>query len=143
MGMKYINAIEGTKSGKIEPLTMALPPGQDVQAMFVVALFYGLYLSTLFHCLRWLIFTDEGWKIRKKISWTLLTVTVTLWALSTISKALQLLNTIHIASDANQKPTDTPQGSIGSTTTLPWMAVVIVSCNTSIDLFDLTTREHQ
>ncbi|PPQ91764.1 hypothetical protein CVT25_000589 [Psilocybe cyanescens] len=108
---------------------MALPPGQEVQAMFVLALFYGLYLSTLFHCLRWLIFTDEGWKVRKRISWTLLTVTIAIWALSTISKVFDIMNSINIVNDT--KPKSPPPGSIGSTTTLPWMAVVIVSQFTS------------
>ncbi|KIL57880.1 hypothetical protein M378DRAFT_1027498 [Amanita muscaria Koide BX008] len=41
--------------------------------MFVVTviaqtLLYGIYLETLIQCLRWLIFTDEGWKPQDKIN---------------------------------------------------------------------------
>ncbi|PPQ91765.1 hypothetical protein CVT25_000590 [Psilocybe cyanescens] len=107
---------------------MALPPGQQIQALFVSALFYGLYLTTLFHCLRWLIFTDDGWKVRKRISWTLLTVTIAIWALSTISKVLEIMNTIQVVV-VDTEPKSPPPGSIGSTTALPWMAVVIICAN--------------
>ncbi|KAM6492253.1 hypothetical protein JOM56_011977 [Amanita muscaria] len=31
------------------------------------ALLYGIYVATFIRCLRWLIFTDEGWKLREKI----------------------------------------------------------------------------
>ncbi|KAH9475516.1 hypothetical protein JR316_0012631 [Psilocybe cubensis] len=103
---------------------MALPPGQDVQAMFVVALIYGLYLSTLFHCLRWLIFTDEGWKARSRISWTLVTITIAIWVLSTISKVLQLIGAVHVADHASKPSTTTSQEYTGSTA-LPWMSVAI------------------
>lgn len=109
-------------------IQMALPPEQDVASIFVAALFYGLYLTTLFHCLRWLIFADEGWKIRKKIEWTNLSITVMIWVLATISRALELSNTmVQVANETKPKPPPPPPGSIGSTTTLPWMAVVIVS----------------
>ncbi|PFH47836.1 hypothetical protein AMATHDRAFT_6369 [Amanita thiersii Skay4041] len=32
---------------------------------FVQAILYGLYLATLMHTLRWLVFADEGWTLRK------------------------------------------------------------------------------
>ncbi|KAF8959370.1 hypothetical protein BDZ97DRAFT_1922901 [Flammula alnicola] len=117
---------------------MALPPDQDVASIFVGALFYGLYLATLFHCIRWLVFIDEGWRIRKKISWTMLIVTLTLWVLSTISRALELRNTmVQVVSESKPKPPPPPSGDIGSTTTLPWMAVVIcTNANVSTLLAD-------
>jgi hypothetical protein len=112
---------------------MALPPDQDVASIFVGALFYGLYLTTLFHCIRWLVFADEGWKVRKRISRTMLSTTIALWVLATISRALELRNTmVQVVSESKQPPPPPPSGSIGSTTTLPWMAVVIVSTSSEI-----------
>ncbi|KIL66414.1 hypothetical protein M378DRAFT_388773 [Amanita muscaria Koide BX008] len=34
-------------------------------SLFEKGLLFGLYLATLVHALRWLIFEDEGWKMRK------------------------------------------------------------------------------
>ncbi|KAF8185151.1 hypothetical protein BJ912DRAFT_973717 [Pholiota molesta] len=117
---------------------MALPPDQDVASIFVGALFYGLYLTTLFHCIRWLVFTDEGWKVRKRISWTMLSTTVALWVLATISRALELRNTmVQVVGESKPPAPPPPSGSIGSTTTLPWMAVVIcTNANVSTLLAD-------
>ncbi|KIL61473.1 hypothetical protein M378DRAFT_82541 [Amanita muscaria Koide BX008] len=39
------------------------------------ALLYGIYVATFIRCLRWLIFTDEGWKLRGKIPGPSLTMT--------------------------------------------------------------------
>ena len=47
------------------------------------ALLYGLYIATLSHCLRWLLYDDEGWSPRKRVSWAMLTVTVVIFLLST------------------------------------------------------------
>uniref|UniRef100_A0A8H7XMG4 Uncharacterized protein n=1 Tax=Psilocybe cubensis TaxID=181762 RepID=A0A8H7XMG4_PSICU len=103
---------------------MSLLPGQDVQVMFVIALVYGLYLSTLFHCLRWLIFTDEGWRVRSRISWTLVTITIAICTFSTISKVLQLISAVKVVDDANKTSASTSQEYTGSTKLL-WMSVVI------------------
>ncbi|KAM6499108.1 hypothetical protein JOM56_004616 [Amanita muscaria] len=40
------------------------------------ALLYGTYLATFIRWLRWLIFTDEGWKLREKIPGPSLTMAV-------------------------------------------------------------------
>ena len=51
-------------------------------------LLYGLYIGTLSHCLRWLLYDDKGWSYRKNISWAMLTVTVVIFLLSTGSLAV-------------------------------------------------------
>jgi hypothetical protein len=48
---------------------------------FVQAIFYGVYLITLLHSLRWLLFEDERWKIRS--AFNLPTLIVTLFLLMT------------------------------------------------------------
>ena len=60
--------------------------------LFLQALLYGFYLATLFHCLRWLVYTDDGWKLRagSKINKLMLVVTVLLFFLSTINLGLSI-----------------------------------------------------
>jgi hypothetical protein len=44
----------------------SLTDGQSyLVAIFTLALLYGIYLATVIQCFRWLIFTDEGWELRK------------------------------------------------------------------------------
>jgi hypothetical protein len=97
-----------------------LPAVLNVPYTFVSALFYGLYLSTVFHCLRWLVFADEGWKMRRRINWAMLSITIILWALSTISKALDLRTSMIVVENQT-----TP--AVDSATTLLLMGVVSVS----------------
>ncbi|KAF8636429.1 hypothetical protein AX17_003611 [Amanita inopinata Kibby_2008] len=65
-----------------------------VIATFVQAILYGLYISTLLHCLRWLTFRDEGWSLRKDIKWPMLIVTIAIFALSTSDIAASLVSTL-------------------------------------------------
>ncbi|KAM6489090.1 hypothetical protein JOM56_015502 [Amanita muscaria] len=46
-------------------------------------IFLGLYSASLMHCVRWLLFEDEGWRLRKKINWWLVTTTLLVFFLST------------------------------------------------------------
>jgi hypothetical protein len=58
-----------------------LPPfllPQAVAISFAGGIFLGLYFVSAAYANRWLIFTDEGWQIRKKIHWhTLVTTNLT------------------------------------------------------------------
>jgi hypothetical protein len=56
----------------------------------VQALLYGLYVATLVHCLRWLLYNDKDWSYRKDINWPMLAVTVVIFLLSTASLGLLL-----------------------------------------------------
>ncbi|KAF9477087.1 hypothetical protein BDN70DRAFT_995197 [Pholiota conissans] len=97
-----------------------LPDSQNVGATFASALFYGLYLTTLFHCLRWLAFTDDGWSFRKQINWPMLSITLILFGLLTLSRAINLQNTMsQVDGEGYSKP-----GEVFTTTRLTWMAVV-------------------
>ena len=59
-------------------------------ATFVQTLLYGIYVTTLAHCLRWLLLDDGGWKLRKKINWSMLIISILLFLLSTTDLALTL-----------------------------------------------------
>jgi hypothetical protein len=49
------------------------------------AILYGLYVGTSVHCLRWLLFDDKDWNVRKKIKWPMLTITMFLFILMTVN----------------------------------------------------------
>ncbi|KIJ41913.1 hypothetical protein M422DRAFT_780142 [Sphaerobolus stellatus SS14] len=55
---------------------MTLSPDKVLAEAWVDALFLGIYLTTFVRCLRWLVWADEGWKLRKKINWTMLIITL-------------------------------------------------------------------
>ncbi|KAF8178704.1 hypothetical protein BJ912DRAFT_1146192 [Pholiota molesta] len=97
-----------------------LPAALNVPYTFVSALFYGLYLSTVFHCLRWLVFADEGRKTRRKINWAMVSITIVLWALSTTSRALDLRSSMIVVENQTTPAVDPLQ----SATMLLWMDVL-------------------
>ncbi|KAF8887453.1 hypothetical protein CPB84DRAFT_1826903 [Gymnopilus junonius] len=76
---------------------MALPPNENVATLFIGALMYGIYFSTLLHCVRWLLFVDEGWKLRRlrEIHWPMLLVTFFLFVFSLTNLALALRSTMN------------------------------------------------
>ncbi|TFK33653.1 hypothetical protein BDQ12DRAFT_727593 [Crucibulum laeve] len=93
-------------------------PEQNVLAIFVEAILYGLYLATLLHCLRWMLYENEGWKIKKRISihWTMLTSTVLIFVCSFVNLILRLESTTQ---SIHPKPV-TP-----STPKMNWEAITI------------------
>ena len=59
-------------------------------SLFAQPVLYGIYIATLISCLRWLLFEDEGWELRKKVKWPILTVTLLVWASMTADLAILL-----------------------------------------------------
>ena len=57
-------------------------------ALFTQAALYGLYVATLIHCLRWLVYTDEGWKRRDRVNKLMLTATIIIFLCSTVNLVL-------------------------------------------------------
>jgi len=55
---------------------------------------FGLYLATLGHCLRWLLYEDQGWQLRKRVNWLMLSVTVMVFLLSSTDLGVTLRMTI-------------------------------------------------
>jgi len=58
--------------------------------VFIQAMLSGLYTATFVLCLRWLVFTDEGWKLRsrKQINWPMLILAVLVFGLATVDLLL-------------------------------------------------------
>ena len=58
---------------------------ESILPLFAQAIMYGLYVGTVVHCLRWLLFDDNDWTIRKKINWSMLAIGILLFILMTIN----------------------------------------------------------
>ena len=61
-----------------------------IYTTFVQTLLYGIYVTTLVHCLRWLLLDDEGWTLRRRMSWFILIISILLFLFSTADLALSL-----------------------------------------------------
>ena len=60
-------------------------------AAVMQSLLMGVYLASFLLCLRWLLFSDGGRTLRKRIDWTLLSIAIALFALSATSFGFSLL----------------------------------------------------
>lgn len=61
-----------------------------LMGLFAQALLYGLYAASLVHCLRWLIYTDDGWEQRERFNKLMLIATILIFILSTINLGITL-----------------------------------------------------
>ena len=68
-----------------------------VYMVIVQAFLAGLYATSLVHCLRWLVFSDEGWRRRKQIDWPTLSVTVLVFILTYTSLVIMLKSELPFA----------------------------------------------
>ncbi|KIL59661.1 hypothetical protein M378DRAFT_30006, partial [Amanita muscaria Koide BX008] len=52
---------------------------------FTQSILYGLYIPTFAGCLRWLMFENEGWKLRpcKQMTWSYIIIAILVFAVST------------------------------------------------------------
>ncbi|KIL63023.1 hypothetical protein M378DRAFT_80336 [Amanita muscaria Koide BX008] len=74
-------------------------------AVFTQALLYGIYIATLIQCFRWLIFSDEGWKLREKTNSLMVFAVIFIFVTSTIYLVTSLqyeINEYTRAEDWNQ-----------------------------------------
>ncbi|KDR79634.1 hypothetical protein GALMADRAFT_137428 [Galerina marginata CBS 339.88] len=97
-------------------------------AVFFAALATGTYICTLVYCIRWLVYTDEGWKIRKKIDRTLLSGTLSIFVLSSIHTSFAVatsFETIRHLELGIVDPTNVP---------LPWTSAVLCTMANSVVL---------
>ena len=86
---------------------MLVDPKTILIELLMQAVFGGLYLVSLAHCLRWLVIADEGWKWRKKINWPFLIITILVFTLTTIGFAIIVKWELHYVLDDTryyQKP---------------------------------------
>lgn len=48
---------------------------QSDAIMFTIGILFGLYIITACFANRWLLFSDEGWKLKKRIHWLMVIMT--------------------------------------------------------------------
>lgn len=60
----------------------------SIAVILTHGIFFGLYFVTVCFANRWLIFTDEGWRIRRRVSWVMVAIVNLLGALSVVSVAV-------------------------------------------------------
>ncbi|KAJ3565658.1 hypothetical protein NP233_g7488 [Leucocoprinus birnbaumii] len=61
------------------------------------ALAFGFYFATLFPCVRWLFFTEEGWKIRQRVQGSIVAITFLIFACNVVYLALNINGTMGAA----------------------------------------------
>jgi hypothetical protein len=70
--------------------------------LFIQAILFGLYLATLVHYFRWLMFADEGWKYREKINKPMLVVSTLLFVLTTVAFLIMVKwEVLYISNDSD------------------------------------------
>lgn len=64
---------------------MILQPSKSAAMTFIQSILYGLYIATFVECLRWLMFENEGWKLRrcKQMRWSFIIIAIIVFAIST------------------------------------------------------------
>lgn len=72
----------------------SIPVHKEVAVSFTSALIFGMYLMTLIFCVRWLFFCDEGWRLKKGISWATVITTFLIFSSYLVYLALSFHGTI-------------------------------------------------
>ncbi|KIL61471.1 hypothetical protein M378DRAFT_856089 [Amanita muscaria Koide BX008] len=66
----------------------------EIVLSFVTAILFGLHFASFVHCVRWLLFEDEGWRVRKKPNRGLVITTLLVFFLSTVSFSTTVYTTV-------------------------------------------------
>ncbi|KAM6499143.1 hypothetical protein JOM56_004651 [Amanita muscaria] len=115
----------------------------DTQLAFLVAaivqaFLYGLYLVSLAHALRWLLYEEEGWSLRSrsKVNWPLSIITIILFVFSTMDVAFIISRLLtfsdasgkHLSGELITKQFNIASLAIENATLLITDAVLIIRC---------------
>ncbi|KAF8330665.1 hypothetical protein F5887DRAFT_78468 [Amanita rubescens] len=77
-------------------------PGEEyIVAITTQALVTGTYFATFLLCLRWLVFSDDGGTLRKRINWPFLIITVILFAFAVTDFSISLRSLLLVFEDEN------------------------------------------
>ncbi|KAF5352617.1 hypothetical protein D9756_006192 [Leucocoprinus leucothites] len=67
-----------------------IPAYKEVAVVFTSAFTGGVYITSVAFCYRWLLFADEGWKLRKRISWMIVAATSVIFLLNLVYPVISL-----------------------------------------------------
>ncbi|KAF9004316.1 hypothetical protein BDQ17DRAFT_1541516 [Cyathus striatus] len=114
-----------------------VPASQEIIALFLAATLYGLYLSTFLHCIRWLLFVDQGWKLRRlsAVKWPTLIATLLIFAFSFIAVFLAILEDVNEVRELEKTSTIVQARASDTDSARPTVSGIIV-CTTA-NLSDL------
>jgi len=65
-------------------------------ALIIRATIYGLYAASSVHCFRWLLFDDQGGKLRKRVDWRLTSVAVFIFCFLTTTLGVTSRTTLDL-----------------------------------------------
>ncbi|KAF4612712.1 hypothetical protein D9613_011835 [Agrocybe pediades] len=87
--------------------------------LFVACTATGMYIVSLMYCLRWLLYTDGGWKLRDRIDRVMVSAVLSMAVLSSVHTSLAVSTTFGVVQDLERGSDGTSNGS------LPWSSVVM------------------
>lgn len=93
-----------------------------VNTTFTYGLLFGIYLNTAAFANRWLIFVDEGWKLRKNVHWFLVVITNLIFAGETAIVGV-LVNGAFVEA----RFVEIQGHQLSEYTEAPWIAIAAVS----------------
>lgn len=102
-------------------MTLKITSTDRILALFIAAVATGVYLCTLSTCVRWLVYVDDGWRVRKQINKTWLSATLAIFFLSSLHTTLAVTTTFF-----NIRTLETGV-IIKESDVIPWTDVVQVS----------------
>jgi hypothetical protein len=73
----------------------------DLIDLFIEAALYGLYVATVIHCLRWLLYADDSWKLRDGVNKLMLITTILIFLLITVNIFLELQRHLFYTGNSN------------------------------------------
>jgi len=98
-------------------------------ALIIRATLYGLYAASTVHCFRWLLFDDQGGKLRKRIDWRLTSVAAFIFCFLTTTLGVTSHATLDlIQSDLHSAVLSMAKIGIENTGVLITNAVLIYRC---------------
>lgn len=103
------------------PIMGGISGADRIISLFIACIATGMYFVSFVHCLRWLVCTDRGWRIRKRFDWTTLSATLALFVLSSIHTSLAVITTVEAIRKVEKGVGDSSDGK------LSWTSVVMVS----------------
>lgn len=65
-----------------------IPANKEVAVVVFSSLVFGISLCTLTYCLRWLLFAEQWWKLKKHINWAFVIVALVITALNSLCLGL-------------------------------------------------------
>ncbi|KAJ3563081.1 hypothetical protein NP233_g9171 [Leucocoprinus birnbaumii] len=81
-----------------------VPPFKEVAVVFTTAFAAGIYVTSSTFCYRWLLFADEGWSLRKRVNWMIVSATTVIFLLNLVYPVVSLRRVMEMVKLLNDQP---------------------------------------